>query len=57
MGNHASLSKNQAEALGRFLQKTLGDSVDTLIKEVGVKDAFTLVSLKERLVEKMEKTD
>ena len=54
MGNHASLSKNQAVALGRYLERTLPESADALIKDVGVEDAFTLLRLKERLKEKDE---
>ncbi len=52
MANHASLSKRQVSALAKFLELKLGDSVDDLIKEVGVEDAFALTQLKTRLVEK-----
>lgn len=50
MGNHASLSLKQVEALAKFLEIKLGDSVDELIEEMGEADAFTLVLLRKRLV-------
>jgi len=49
MANHASLSRKQAEALYRFLDKHLHTSVDKMISVMGVEDTFTLVRLRERL--------
>jgi len=49
MANHASISRKQAGALYRFLDKYLDTSVDRMIDEMGVEDTFTLIRLRERL--------
>ncbi len=55
MGNYASLSLKQVKALHKFLDKTLGDSIDDLVKEIGEEDAFVLVLLKQRLGSRIAK--
>ena len=54
MANHASLSKKQADALQRFLEAKLGDSIDELVAEIGESDAFVLVLLHRRLKANLE---
>lgn len=49
MANVASLSLKQVRALHKHLEATLGDSIDSLVEQVGEVDAFTLVLLKQRL--------
>lgn len=49
MANHASLSRAQAEALSKFLEKHMPDSLDELAEAHGTEDAFRLTQLRERL--------
>ncbi len=54
MANHASLSKKQVGALSRHLKRTLPDSIDKLVEDVGADDAFTLVLMSERLEKRVK---
>jgi len=49
MANVASLSEAQARALGKYLSKHLPESLDELVAELGLEDAFRVKQLEERL--------
>ncbi len=55
MASHITLSKKQSVALSKYLQATLGDSVDELVEKIGQEDAFTLLTLNQRLQDREAK--
>ena len=48
------MSEKQSKAVLSFINRHIPDSIDKLVEDIGQKDAFTILSLRERLVAKLK---